>query len=112
MKNSKTVAAHAAASLSRRIIRACADRLPVLMFLALLQAPSAHAQSPVLQRGYDAGVSGATLSETTLNTSKVVPGTFGLVFKLPVDDNIMAQPLYVPNVVINQPYTTSFMSRL
>ena len=72
------------------------------MFLALLQALSAHAQSPVLQRGYDAGVSGATLSETTLIASKVVPGTFGLVFKLPVDDNIMAQPLYVPNVVINQ----------
>ncbi len=102
MKNSKTVAAEAAASLSCRIIRACADRLPTLMFLALLQAPSAHAQSPVLQRGYDAGVSGATLSEITLTASKVVPGTFGLVFKLPVDDNILAQPLYVPNVVINQ----------
>jgi hypothetical protein len=76
--------------------------LAALVFLALLQAPSAHAQSPVLQRGYDAGVSGATLSETTLIASRVVPGTFGLVFKLPVDDNILAQPLYVPNVVINQ----------
>jgi hypothetical protein len=61
---------------------------------------SAHAQSPVLQRGYDAGVSGATLNETILKTSNVVPGSFGLVFKLPVDDNIMAQPLYVPNVTI------------
>ena len=56
----------------------------------------------MLERGYDAGVSGATLSETTLNTSNVVPGSFGLVFKLFVNDNIMAQPLYVPNVVINQ----------
>ena len=61
-----------------------------------------QAQPPVLQRGYDSGVSGATLSETTLNTSNVGPGTFGLVFKLPVDDVIFAQPLYVPNIVINQ----------
>src|SRR4029077_2757851 len=74
--------------------------LPVLMVLALLHALSVHAQPPVLQRGYDANVSGATLSETTLKTSNVVPGSFGLVFKLAVDDNIMAQPLYVPNVVI------------
>ena len=76
--------------------------LPVLATLALLLALSARAQPPVLQRGYDAGVSGATLSETTLNTSNVAPGSFGIVFKLPVDDNILAQPLYVPNVVINQ----------
>jgi hypothetical protein len=72
-----------------------------VLALALLHTLSAHAQPPVLQRGYDAGVSGATLSETTLNTSNVAPSTFGLVFKLPVDDNIMAQPLYVPAVVIN-----------
>ena len=59
-----------------------------------------HAAQPVLQRGYDAGVSGATLAETTLNTSNVSPSTFGLVFKLPVDDSVFAQPLYVPNVAI------------
>ena len=75
--------------------------LSAVVMLALLHGLSAHAQPPVLQRGYDAGVSGATLSETTLNTSNVAPGTFGLVFKLPVDDNILAQPLYVPAVVIN-----------
>jgi len=72
-----------------------------VLALALLHTLSAHAQPPVLQRGYDAGASGATLSETTLNTSNVAPGRFGLVFKLPVDDNILAQPLYVPAVVIN-----------
>lgn len=76
--------------------------LPLLIILTLLGTLDAHSQPPVLQRGYDAGVSGATLSETTLNTSNVAPGSFGLVFKLPVDDNIMAQPLYVPGVVINQ----------
>src|ERR1700751_5068323 len=75
--------------------------LPVLIVLALLQDLSARAQPPVLQRGYDANVSGVTLKETTLNTSNVVPGSFGLVFKLAVDDNLMAQPLYVPNVMIN-----------
>ena len=72
-----------------------------MMAFALLQFPGVHAQPPVLQRGYDAGVSGATLSETTLTTSNVTPTSFGLVFRLPVDDNIMAQPLYVPGVVIN-----------
>ncbi len=76
--------------------------LPALMMLTLLQALSAHAQPPqVLQRGYDANVSGANLSETTLNTSNVVPGSFGLVFTLSVNDNIYAQPLYVPGVTIN-----------
>jgi hypothetical protein len=70
--------------------------------LAVLSSTVTHAQSPVLQRGYDAGVTGATLSESTLNTTNVNPSTFGLIFKLPVDDTIFAQPLYVPNVVINQ----------
>jgi hypothetical protein len=72
-----------------------------LLALAFLFGPDAHAQPPVLQRGYDAGVTGATLSETTLNTTNVSPSTFGLVFKLPVDDAIFAQPLYVPNILIN-----------
>ncbi len=60
------------------------------------------AQQPVLQRGYDAGLSGANLSETTLTTSNVNPTTFGLVFTLPVDDKIYAQPLYVPGVQMLQ----------
>src|SRR5215472_16677348 len=80
--------------------RGCAVAVLVLL-ASLVQIRGACAQPPVLQRGYDAGVSGATLSETTLNTSNVSPASFGLVFKLPVDDNVMAQPLYVPNVVIN-----------
>jgi hypothetical protein len=72
----------------------------VAFVLALF--PSARAaQPPVVQRGYDHSVSGATLSETTLNHSNVAPGRFGLVFKLSVDNNIWAQPLYVPKVLIN-----------
>jgi hypothetical protein len=82
-----------------------------LITLALAPVPGTYAQPRVLERGYDAGVSGATLSETTLNTSNVAPGSLGLVFKLPVNDNIMAQPLYVPNVVIIRWRTTSCTSR-
>src|ERR1700730_7437482 len=70
--------------------------------LALSFGLTAQAAQPVLQRGYDAGVSGANLAETTLNTSNVSPNTFGLVFKLPLDDSVFAQPLYVPNVAIPQ----------
>src|ERR1035441_4132709 len=72
-----------------------------LAVLAVACGPSAQALQPVLQRGYDAGVSGANLAEVTLNTSNVALSTFGLVFKLPVDDNIFAQPLYVPGVAIS-----------
>jgi hypothetical protein len=104
----KTDSADAAPTVWNRIISSeprGSGNLPALALtvLALLQALSAHAQPPpVLQRGYDANVSGATLSETTLTTSNVAPGSFGLVFTLSVDDSIMAQPLYVPNVTINQ----------
>jgi hypothetical protein len=68
--------------------------------LTLSMAATAHAQQPVLQRGYDANVSGANLYETTLNASNVGVNTFGLLFKLPVDDFVFAQPLYVPNLTI------------
>jgi Abnormal spindle-like microcephaly-assoc'd, ASPM-SPD-2-Hydin len=70
--------------------------------LALSFGSTAQAAQSVLQRGYDAGVSGATLAEGTLNSSNVTPDTFGLVFKLPLDDTVYAQPLYVPNVAIPQ----------
>ena len=68
--------------------------------LAFSLGPPVHAAQPVLQRGYDAAVSGANLAETTLNTSNVAPSSFGLVFKESLDDTVYAQPLYVPNVAI------------
>jgi hypothetical protein len=74
--------------------------LTALGLLILGFGPTAQAQQAVLQRGYDAGVTGANLAETTLNTSNLGLNTFGLVFTLPVDDAIFAQPLYVPNVAI------------
>ena len=62
---------------------------------------SAQTVPSVLQRGYDANVDGANLAESTLNTSNVAPSTFGLVFKLPVDESVYTQPLYVPGVAIS-----------
>ena len=72
-----------------------------LALIACASASTAPAQQSVLQRGYDSGVTGANLSETILNTANVNPNTFGLVFNLPVDDKIYAQPLYVPQVTIS-----------
>src|SRR5690242_3032651 len=69
-----------------------------LLFLAF--DSSLHAQQAVLQRGYDPGLSGANLSETTLTTSNVNATKFGLVATLPVDADIYAQPLYVPHVAV------------
>lgn len=75
----------------------------LLTVLVLLTGPplvQAQTVQAVLQRGYDANVSGANLSESTLNPSNVSPSTFGKVFTLPVDSNVYAQPLYVPGVAI------------
>ncbi len=74
--------------------------LAALWVTLLLDALAAHGQPPILQRGYGSAVAGATLSETTLNTANVTVNKFGLVFRLAVDDNVMAQPLYVPDVII------------
>lgn len=60
----------------------------------------AHAQTAIYQRGYDAGVTGANLTETVLTTANVGATTFGRIFSLPVDGRIYAQPLYVPKVTI------------
>jgi len=85
--------------------RVCAarDRRRVyLMTLALMLGSGAlHAQN-VLQRGYNPGVSGANLQETVLNTGNVGPDTFGMLFTLPVDGDVYAQPLYMPRVVIGR----------
>ncbi|MGC2108645.1 MAG: hypothetical protein WA655_03965 [Candidatus Korobacteraceae bacterium] len=41
---------------------------------------------------------GVNLNETVLNTSNVNSGQFGKLFALPVDAQVYAQPLYLPNV--------------
>ena len=61
-------------------------------------------RSPPCSRCFSADMTptcpGRTLTETTLNASNVGSNTFGLLFKLPVDERVFAQPLYVPNVAI------------
>jgi hypothetical protein len=82
-------------------IRVLARPMIVAIALAFSLKASGQTVQPVLQRGYDANVSGANLSEVTLNSSNVMSSAFGLLFKLPVDEKVYAQPLYVPNVAIS-----------
>lgn len=73
------------------------------ILLTLISICAARAQSPtaVLTGQYNHSRTGANLQETTLTPSNVSAGTFGLLFAQPVDANIFAQPLYVPNLTIN-----------
>ena len=54
----------------------------------------------VLTRSYDNQRSNANLAEKTLTVSNVNAAQFGKVFDLPVDDEVYAQILYVPNLAI------------
>lgn len=54
----------------------------------------------VLTQHNDSARTGQNLTETTLTTTSVDPHRFGKLFALPVDGQIYAQPLYVPNVAI------------
>ncbi len=49
---------------------------------------------------YDNARSGAALTETILTPATVGSGKFGLLFSLPVDGTVQAQPLYVPALTI------------
>jgi hypothetical protein len=75
-------------------------RTSVFASLVAYSLNSAAAAPSVLQRGYDADVSGANLAEVALTTSTVGPNTFGQLFTLALDAQPYAQPLYVPNVTI------------
>jgi len=44
---------------------------------------------------------GQNLAETILTTANVNSGQFGLLFTLPVDGEVYAQPLYVPSVAVS-----------
>ena len=75
-------------------------RLTLCGLLTACLAPVALAQS-VLTQDYDNARTGANLAETILTPAKVSSATFGKLFSYPVDEEIFAQPLYVPSLLIN-----------
>ncbi len=90
----------------RILLRGSAVLLLSAAFTALLTSitlSAATASTPpvaVLTQHNDASRTGATLSETILNTSNVKVNWFGKLFTRTVDGQIYAQPLYVPGVTI------------
>jgi Legume lectin domain/Chitobiase/beta-hexosaminidase C-terminal domain len=76
----------------------------ILIGLTLLLAPAATilAQTatpvPVLTWRYDITHAGENTQETLLSPSNVNANSFGKLFSLPVDGEVFAQPLYVPNL--------------
>ncbi len=74
--------------------------LPALVLIILALLGSSLAQQSVLTSHNDNLRTGANTNETLLMPSNVNKGSFGRLFSTPVDYQIMAQPLYVPNVSI------------
>ena len=83
--------------LMKRGLRAACTAL----LAALFATPTPlNAQTNVTVRHNDLARTGQYLNETTLNAVNVNPSQFGLLFTLPVDGEIYAQPLYVSSLAI------------
>ena len=54
----------------------------------------------VLTQDYDMTRSGANLAETVLTPANVSASTFGKLFEFPADEEVWAQPLYLPGLAI------------
>lgn len=88
--------------LGRRGFRwACAQRVAAAVGAALAMAAPAIAQVNVTTFHNDNARDGLNSAETILAPSTVNPGLFGLLFKVPVDGDVFAQPLYLSNFTIN-----------
>lgn len=68
--------------------------------IASLVSASAFCQVSVLTQDYDITRSAANLSESTLSPANVSSATFGKRFAYPVDEEVFAQPLYIPQLTI------------
>ncbi len=75
-------------------------RITGFVVIAALATGAAYAQTSVLTQDYDIARSGANLNEAILNPSNVTSATFGKLFSYSVDEEVCAQPLYVPNLSI------------
>ncbi len=71
-----------------------------IVTMALLPGKDACAQTNVLTQHNDNNRDGVNATETTLTPSNVNQSQFGMLFKVPVDDQVYAQPLYMSNVNI------------
>src|SRR5438046_1471532 len=78
----------------RRLV--CFSTLAALSFAPMALA----AQLDILMNRYDAGQTGANISETTLTAANVNVNQFGKLYSYPVDGAVYAQPLYVTGVPI------------
>src|SRR5262245_11009967 len=73
---------------------------PCLLCAVLLLPTVGSCQTAIITQRYDNARTGQNLSETILNTANVNSTSFGKLFTRAVDDQVYAQPLYVPKVTI------------
>jgi hypothetical protein len=85
----------------RRQLRGGAVVMATWLLLFLSFSTDSVAQVSVLTQHNDISRTGANTNETLLTTSNVNFNQFGKRFALPVDGQVYAQPLYVPNITIN-----------
>src|SRR5216684_186726 len=81
-------------------VRVCSLYSVLLCFFALAMPESLPAAVAVITHHNNNQRTGANLGETQLTAANVNTNQFGLLYTLPVDDQIYAQPLVMTNVSI------------